>query len=164
MLKPVWKTRWRASSTRLNEPCRGNSASLPETTSLDDDGRAERNTRQYPRLGRLRRKGSLRINPISTNQRTKERQQWRDQYWNGRASKLPTRRAKHLGRHLPLQMRLKMGVTAARRAAKQGGDAAEELFDDTAKRLQRHPIETVVATFAIGVGIGVLIGWLVKRR
>ena len=56
------------------------------------------------------------------------------------------------------------GVAAAKRAAKQGGDAAEELFDDTTKRLQRHPIETVVATFAIGVGIGVLIGWLVKRR
>jgi ElaB/YqjD/DUF883 family membrane-anchored ribosome-binding protein len=56
------------------------------------------------------------------------------------------------------------GVIAARRAAKQGGDAAEELFDDTAKRLQRHPIETVVATFAIGVVVGALIGWMVKRR
>jgi ElaB/YqjD/DUF883 family membrane-anchored ribosome-binding protein len=56
------------------------------------------------------------------------------------------------------------GVIAAKRAAKQGGDAAEELLDDTTKRLQRHPIETVVATFAIGVGVGVLIGWLVKRR
>ncbi len=55
------------------------------------------------------------------------------------------------------------GVMAARRAAKQGGDAAEELFDDTAKRLQRHPIETVVATFAIGVVVGALIGWMVKR-
>ncbi len=55
------------------------------------------------------------------------------------------------------------GVIAARRAAKQGGDAAEELFDDTAKRLQRHPIETVVATFAIGVVVGALIGWMVKR-
>jgi ElaB/YqjD/DUF883 family membrane-anchored ribosome-binding protein len=56
------------------------------------------------------------------------------------------------------------GVTAARRVAKQSGDAAEELFDDTAKRLQRHPIETAVATFAIGVVVGVLIGRTVKRR
>ena len=56
------------------------------------------------------------------------------------------------------------GVDAARRAAKQGGDAAEELLNDTTKRLQRHPVETVVATFAIGVAAGILIGWMVKRR
>ena len=56
------------------------------------------------------------------------------------------------------------GVEAARRAAKQGGDAAEEFIDDTTKRLQRHPIETVAVTFAIGVAAGILIGWMVKRR
>lgn len=56
------------------------------------------------------------------------------------------------------------GVGVARRVAKQGGDAAEEFLDDTTKRLQRHPIETVVATFAIGIAAGILIGWLVKRR
>jgi len=56
------------------------------------------------------------------------------------------------------------GVEAARRAAKQGGDAAEELMDDTTKRLQRHPIETVAATFTLGVAVGILIGWMVKRR
>jgi ElaB/YqjD/DUF883 family membrane-anchored ribosome-binding protein len=56
------------------------------------------------------------------------------------------------------------GVEAARRVAKQGGNAAEEFMDDTAKRLQRHPIETVAATFAIGVVAGLLIGWMLKRR
>jgi len=56
------------------------------------------------------------------------------------------------------------GVEAARRAAKQGGDAAEEFLDDTTKRLQRHPIETVAATFATGVAVGILIGWMAKRR
>ena len=56
------------------------------------------------------------------------------------------------------------GVEAARRAAKQGGDAAEEFMDDTTKRLQRHPIETVAATFTLGVAVGILIGWMVKRR
>ena len=59
---------------------------------------------------------------------------------------------------------LEDGVGAARRVAKQGGDAAEELFDDTIKRLQRHPIETVVAAFTIGVAAGVAIGWMMKRR
>ncbi|MDR3746879.1 MAG: hypothetical protein P4M04_01780 [Acidobacteriota bacterium] len=56
------------------------------------------------------------------------------------------------------------GVEAARRAAKQGGDAAEEFMDDTTKRLKRHPIETVAATFAVGVAAGILIGWMLKRR
>jgi len=56
------------------------------------------------------------------------------------------------------------GVEAAGRAVKQGGDAAEEFWDDTTKRLQRHPIETVAATFAIGVAVGILIGWMAKRR
>ena len=56
------------------------------------------------------------------------------------------------------------GVGAASRAAKQGGDAAEEFLDDTTKRLQRHPIETVVATFTIGVAAGIFIGWMIRRR
>jgi ElaB/YqjD/DUF883 family membrane-anchored ribosome-binding protein len=59
---------------------------------------------------------------------------------------------------------LQDSVEAARRVAKHGGDAAEEFFDDTSKRLQRHPVETVVATFAMGVTIGVFLGWMIKRR
>jgi hypothetical protein len=59
---------------------------------------------------------------------------------------------------------LEDGVGAARRVAKQGGDAAEEFFDDTVKRMQRHPIETTVMTFAAGMAAGILIGWMVKRR
>lgn len=59
---------------------------------------------------------------------------------------------------------LEDGVGVARRVAKQGGDAAEEFIDDTTKRLQRHPIETVATTFAIGIAVGVLIGWMIKRR
>ena len=59
---------------------------------------------------------------------------------------------------------LEDGVGAARRVAKQGGDAAEEFIDDTTKRLQRHPVETIVTTFAVGIGLGVLIGWMIKRR
>lgn len=55
-------------------------------------------------------------------------------------------------------------VGAARRVVKQGGDAAEELFDDTTKRLQRHPVETIVVTLAFGISVGIVIGWLVKRN
>ena len=59
---------------------------------------------------------------------------------------------------------LEDGVGAARHAAKQGGDAAEELFDDTVKRLQRHPIEAIVVTFTVGIAAGIAIGWMMKRR
>src|SRR5580658_3086923 len=56
------------------------------------------------------------------------------------------------------------GVGVARRAAKQGGDAAEELLNDTTQRIQRHPVLTVAASFAVGVTAGTLIGWMMKRR
>jgi hypothetical protein len=56
------------------------------------------------------------------------------------------------------------GVGAVRRAAKQGGDAAEEFLDDTTERLERHFYLTVATTFAVGVTAGALIGWMMKRR
>ena len=42
-------------------------------------------------------------------------------------------------------------------------DAAEELFDDTTKRLQRHPVETIVGSVVIGIAIGLVVGWLIAR-
>jgi len=56
------------------------------------------------------------------------------------------------------------GVGVARRAVKQGGDAAEEFLNDTTKRLQRNPALTVIATFAVGLTAGVVIGWMMRRR
>ncbi len=56
------------------------------------------------------------------------------------------------------------GIGAAKRVVKHSGDAAEEFFDDTTKRLQRHPIETVVASFAAGILVGITIGWFSKRN
>ena len=56
------------------------------------------------------------------------------------------------------------GVGVVRRAAKQGGDAAEEFLDDTTQRMQRHLVLTVATTFVIGITAGTLIGWMMKRR
>lgn len=56
------------------------------------------------------------------------------------------------------------GVGVARRMAKQGGDAAEEFLNDTTERVQRHPVLTVAATFAVGFTAGAAIGWAMKRR
>jgi ElaB/YqjD/DUF883 family membrane-anchored ribosome-binding protein len=55
------------------------------------------------------------------------------------------------------------GVGSAKRVAKQGCDAAEEFLDETTKRLQRHPTETVGASLAVGVVVGILIGWAMKN-
>jgi ElaB/YqjD/DUF883 family membrane-anchored ribosome-binding protein len=56
------------------------------------------------------------------------------------------------------------GVKVVRRAAKQGGDAAEEFLNDTTQRIQRHPVLTVATTFAVGFTAGTLIGYMMKRR
>jgi hypothetical protein len=56
------------------------------------------------------------------------------------------------------------GVGRVRRAAKQGGDAAEEIVNDTTERLQRNLVLTVATTFAVGVTAGALIGWMMRRR
>lgn len=55
------------------------------------------------------------------------------------------------------------GVGVVKRAAKQGGDAAEEFLSDTTQRIQRHPALTVATTFAVGFTAGALIGWMIKR-
>jgi ElaB/YqjD/DUF883 family membrane-anchored ribosome-binding protein len=59
---------------------------------------------------------------------------------------------------------LEDGVGAARRAAKQSGDAAAELFDDTKRQLRLHPVESVAVTFAAGIAAGVALGWVMRRR
>lgn len=51
-----------------------------------------------------------------------------------------------------------------KQAIKRSGDAAEELLDDTTRRVKRHPVETMAVTFTLGVIVGGLIGWLVSRR
>jgi hypothetical protein len=56
------------------------------------------------------------------------------------------------------------GVGAARRAVKQGGYAAAELYGDARRRVQRNPIEAVVATFAAGIAAGATISWIMKRN
>ncbi len=55
-------------------------------------------------------------------------------------------------------------VGLIKRAVKRSGDVAEELMDDTAQRVKRHPVETMAATLALGLVAGVFIGWMITRR
>ena len=56
------------------------------------------------------------------------------------------------------------GVGAVSRAAKQGGDAAEEFLNDTTQRIQRHPVVSIATTFVVGFTAGACIAWLIKRK
>ena len=56
------------------------------------------------------------------------------------------------------------GVGAIKLAVKRSGDLAEEMIDDTTQRVKRHPVETVVATFTLGLIVGGLISWMVLRK
>jgi ElaB/YqjD/DUF883 family membrane-anchored ribosome-binding protein len=56
------------------------------------------------------------------------------------------------------------GIGVAKRAVKHSGDAFEELMDDNTQRIKRHPLETVAMTFAIGFSVGMMFGWLMKRK
>lgn len=56
------------------------------------------------------------------------------------------------------------GIDAAKRVGKRGSDAAEEFMDDTVLRIKRHPVETVVAAFALGFAIGGFVDRLIRRR
>lgn len=56
------------------------------------------------------------------------------------------------------------GVEVVKRAAKQGGAAAEDLLNETSEHIQRHPVLTIAATLAMGITTGALIGWMIRRR
>jgi ElaB/YqjD/DUF883 family membrane-anchored ribosome-binding protein len=51
----------------------------------------------------------------------------------------------------------------ARRLAKRGRYAAEDLVDETAYRIKRDPLRSVAITLAVGLGVGALAGFLAGR-
>jgi ElaB/YqjD/DUF883 family membrane-anchored ribosome-binding protein len=55
-------------------------------------------------------------------------------------------------------------VGVIKHAVKRSGDVAEELLDDAAQRVKRHPVETMAATFGLGLVAGVFIGWMISRK
>jgi ElaB/YqjD/DUF883 family membrane-anchored ribosome-binding protein len=59
---------------------------------------------------------------------------------------------------------LEDSVIAARRMAKRGKYAAEDLLDQTAHGIKRHPFRSVATGVGIGVGLGVIGMWLYRRN
>jgi ElaB/YqjD/DUF883 family membrane-anchored ribosome-binding protein len=56
------------------------------------------------------------------------------------------------------------GMVDARRMVKRGVYAAEDFVDDTAHRIKKDPLRSVGITFGVGLGLGVVVGWLVGHR
>lgn len=56
------------------------------------------------------------------------------------------------------------GMVDARRMVKRGVYAAEDLVEDTAHLIKKEPLRSVAITFGTGLGIGVIVGWLVGHR
>jgi ElaB/YqjD/DUF883 family membrane-anchored ribosome-binding protein len=56
------------------------------------------------------------------------------------------------------------GLDTAKKVGRQTSDAAEELMDDTAERIRRHPAETVVFAFVIGFVLGGFVSWLSRQK
>ena len=55
---------------------------------------------------------------------------------------------------------LEDGVHAARRAMKHGLSVAEEMMDDAAHEVKRHPLPVVASTSVLSFAAGVVVGWL----
>lgn len=56
---------------------------------------------------------------------------------------------------------LEDGVHAARRAMKHGLFVAEDLMDDAAHEVKRHPLQAVATTSIMSFAAGVLVGWII---
>ena len=51
----------------------------------------------------------------------------------------------------------------ARRAARRTRHGAEDLIENTAHKVKRHPFDAVGIAAGAGLAIGFLVGWAVKR-
>jgi ElaB/YqjD/DUF883 family membrane-anchored ribosome-binding protein len=55
-------------------------------------------------------------------------------------------------------------VTEAKRFARRGRYAAEDLMEDAAHRVKHDPLRSVAFGFALGISIGALVVWVATRE
>ena len=48
--------------------------------------------------------------------------------------------------------------------ARRGAHRAEEYLDQGQTHIKRHPVAAVTVSFALGLGLGVLLGWTMRRK
>lgn len=54
-------------------------------------------------------------------------------------------------------------VDNAKRMARRGKHAAEDLIDDTEYRIKKEPFRAVGVVFGVGMGLGLMTGWMIAR-
>ena len=55
------------------------------------------------------------------------------------------------------------GIATTKRSLKQGRRAAEDLVDDAEHHVKKHPLGTLGMSFGVGMGLGTVIGFLLRR-
>ena len=67
--------------------------------------------------------------------------------------------------HLPRNVseKLEEGMTVSRRAWKDARRSAEDLAQETAHRIKRHPFQATALTLGVGMGVGLSLGILLGR-
>ncbi len=48
--------------------------------------------------------------------------------------------------------------------ARRGAHRAEEFLDEGKVHIKRHPVAAVTGSFVLGLGIGILVGWTMRRK
>ena len=56
------------------------------------------------------------------------------------------------------------GADKVRRGVTKSLDAAQDLKNDTAKTIRRHPFRTLGIVTGISLGSGMLAGWILRRK
>jgi hypothetical protein len=56
------------------------------------------------------------------------------------------------------------GVDVAKRAAKHGGEAAEDFVNDSTRRIRRNPLLAIAATMVAGIAVGMLASFSRRRK
>jgi hypothetical protein len=55
-------------------------------------------------------------------------------------------------------------IASAKRALRRGRFAAEDCVDEFALAVRKHPVKSAGLIFGAAFGVGVVAGWLAKRR
>ena len=60
--------------------------------------------------------------------------------------------------------RVKEGVEFVKKVGRTSSDAAEEFMEDATRRSKRHPEEIVVGAFAVGIAVGALVAFIIRKK
>ena len=60
--------------------------------------------------------------------------------------------------------RINEGMEYAKKLRRRSSDAAEELLEDTTHAIKHHPIQTVLGAFGVGLLLGGIVGFVIRKK